>query len=262
MAYYYSTAKILELREENYRVRSFVLDCAVKAKPGQFVMVWLPRLDEKPMCVVNDDPLTLCIANVGPFTQKLFELKQGDKLSFRGPYGNNFWFGEGTKKILLVGGGYGVAALNFLAKQAIEKKIEATMIVAARKKEDAILKQAFLDKGVEMLVSTDDGSEGFKGRAHELAKTLLQQGKYYDCVYAVGPEKMMETIARACAERKVPCQISLERYMGCGVGVCGKCDAGGKIVCGDGPVVTGEEAFKLAEFGKTHRDTMGHKHEW
>ncbi len=259
---YYSTAKIKELREENYRVRSLVLDCQVNAKPGQFVMVWLPRFDEKPMCVVNEDPLTISVAKVGPFTEKLFELKQGERLSFRGPYGNSFTLPEGAKKILLVGGGYGVAALNFLAKEAKSKGIETTMIVAARSKQDVILEKEFFDKGAKVFVSTDDGSAGFKGRAHQLAEKLFEEGNKFDCVYAVGPEKMMEAVARLCVEKKFPCQVSLERYMGCGVGLCGKCDAGGKIVCGDGPIVSGEQAFQLSEFGKTHRDTMGHKHNW
>ena len=167
---YYSTAKIRQIIDENYRVRSFVLDCEVNAKPGQFVMAWLPRFDEKPMCVVNESPLTISVAKVGPFTEKLFELKQGERLSFRGPYGNNFELKEGIKRILLVGGGYGVAALNFLAKEARPKGIATTMIVAARKKEDVILEKEFFDKGAKVFVSTDDGSSGFKGRAHELAK--------------------------------------------------------------------------------------------
>ena len=84
----------------------------------------------------------------------------------------------------------------------------------------------------------------------------------FDCVYAVGPEKMMEAVAKLCVEKKVPCQVSLERYMGCGVGVCGKCDCSGKLVCKDGPVFSAEQALELSEFGKTHRDTMGHAHAW
>ena len=261
---YYSTAKISRIIDENYRVRSFVLECEVNARPGQFAMVWLPRFDEKPMCVVNAAPFTISVAKVGPFTEKLFELKQGDKLSFRGPYGNSFTLEENAKHILLVGGGYGVAALNFLAKEAKEKGIAVTMIVAARKKEDVILEKEFFDKGAKVFVSTDDGSSGFKGRAHELAAKLLEENaaKQFDCVYAVGPEKMMEAVAKLCSQKKVPCQVSLERYMGCGFGVCGKCDAGGKLVCGDGPVFSGEQALALCEFGKTHRDTMGRQHPW
>ncbi len=275
MSAYYETAKIRELVEENYRVRSFVLDKGVAAEPGQFVMVWVPRFDEKPMCVVNDAPLTLSVANVGPFTQKLFELKQGDLLSFRGPLGNCFSLeGKGGKKfgkILLAGGGYGVAALNFLAKKARQEGIEVTMVVAARRKEDLILEKEFFDKGVKVFVSTDDGSAGFKGRAHELVEKLLaeegegnkgKEGRGYDGLYACGPEKMMEALAKTSKKHGLPSQLSLERYMGCGLGVCAKCDCGGKLVCAEGPVFSGEEALQLAEFGETHRDTMGHKHDW
>lgn len=259
---YYKTARIKQIIKENYRVSTFVLDASVDARAGQFVMLWLPRENEKPMCIVNADPLMLSIANVGDFTKKIFELREGDEMSFRGPLGNSFWFEDVVERVLMVGGGYGVAALNFLAEEALKKKIEVTMVIAARKKEDVIFEKNFAEKAIEALVSTDDGSQGFRGRAHELVEKLLSEGRRFDCLYACGPEKMMHALALVCGREKIACQLSLERYMGCGLGMCGKCDAGGKLVCADGPVFTVEQTLKLEEFGKTHRDTSGHKIPW
>ncbi|HIH20808.1 TPA: dihydroorotate dehydrogenase electron transfer subunit [Candidatus Micrarchaeota archaeon] len=263
MSSYYTTAKIKKIRKENYRVNTIELDCSLEnAQAGQFVMLWFPRLNEKPMCVVRASPLWLSVAAVGDFTNAVDDLKEGDVLSFRGPLGKGFWFDKGAKSILLVGGGYGVAALNFLANEALKKKIKPVMVIGARKKEDIIFKKDFEANGIETLIATDDGGEGFKGRAHELAEKLLAEGRKFDCFYACGPEKMMQAVARVAEKNGIESQLALERYMGCGLGICGKCDAGGELVCKDGPVMTGERALKLAEFGICHRDTMGHKVKW
>jgi len=119
---YYKTAKIISIKDENYRVRTITLDAAVHAQPGQFVMVWLPGVDEKPFCVAQDQPLRLTIAKVGPFTEKLFALKQGDCLSFRGPLGSGFTLPKDAKEILLIGGGYGVAPIRFFGPRGNNKR--------------------------------------------------------------------------------------------------------------------------------------------
>ena len=263
MSSYYTTAKIRKIRKENYRVNTIELDCKMEgAVPGQFVMLWFPRLNEKPMCIVRSSPLWLSVAAVGDFTKNVDSLKEGDELSVRGPLGKGFWFDKGAKNILLVGGGYGVAALNFLAQEALKKKIKPVMVIGARKKEDVIFKKDFTEKGIETLIATDDGSEGFKGRAHELVEKLLREGRKFDCFYSCGPERMMFEVAKIAKREGIESQLALERYMGCGLGICGKCDAGGGLVCKDGPVMAGEKALSLAEFGVCHRDTMGHKVNW
>ena len=259
MSSYYKTAKIRRIRKENYRVKTFELDCFIEAQPGQFVMLWIPGINEKPMCIVHANPLRLTIAAVGDFTNAVSSLKEGDPLSFRGPFGRGFSIGKKAKKILLVGGGYGVAALHFLAEQALKKRVKPTMVIAARKAEDVLFKKDFQSHGIETLVATDDGSEGFKGRAHELVEKLLREGRKFDCVYACGPEKMMFAIAKVCEKKRVESQLSLERHMGCAVVLCGKCDVGGKLVCKDGPVFSGKQALSLSEFGVCHRDTAGRK---
>ncbi len=260
---YYTTAPITSVRKENYRVNTLELDCNLPAaRPGQFVMVWLPGMDEKPFCIVNAVPLRLSVAAVGPFSAKLLEFKAGDKLSVRGPFGRGFWLPKGAESVLLVGGGYGVAALNFLAGQAVAAGVKPVMVIGARTKADVIFENDFKRLGVEAFVSTDDGSQGFKGRAHELVGKLIGEGRKFDCVYACGPELMMAAVAKVAQGHKIPSQLAIERYMGCGVGVCGKCDAGGGLVCKEGPVFTGEESLALVEFGKCHRDTMGRRKKW
>ncbi|MBI3588157.1 dihydroorotate dehydrogenase electron transfer subunit [Candidatus Micrarchaeota archaeon] len=258
----YATAKIAEVRQENYRVKTFVLDCGVEARPGQFAMVWIPGMDEKPMCIVNDDPLTFSVAKVGPFSSKLHGLGAGDKISFRAPLGNSFAIPTGAKKIILVGGGYGVAALHFLARVAKGKGVEPVMVVGARKRDDVIFEGDFAKLGVKTVVATDDGSGGVKGTAIDAVRQLLDAGEKFDCAYACGPEMMMHALAAVAQKEDMACQLSLERFMGCGIGICGKCDAGGGLVCQGGPVYNSRAAFKLEEFGICHRDTMGNKIRW
>ena len=117
-------ACILDLTDESPTVRTLVLDLSLEAEPGQFVMAWLPGVDEKPFSLVRADPVTLTIARVGPFTTAVFALEPGDLLWLRGPLGQPFSLPPDPKTdaqsaILLVGGGYGVAPLTFLAEQAV-----------------------------------------------------------------------------------------------------------------------------------------------
>lgn len=251
------TANIAKASEENYRIKTFETDAKIDGKPGQFVMVWVPGVGERPFSLLNCNPVSLTIANVGPVSNEIHSLTPGDKLTFRGPLGNGFGLetGKKAKKILLVGGGYGVVPLYWLASEAKNKKIAVTMIIGARTEKDIIFAERFRQSGAKVVVATDDGTLGFKGNAVEAAKNE-GIGKF-DCIYSCGPEKMMYFLALACKEAKVPCQLSLERYMKCGLGVCGSCDLDGISVCRDGPVFEGEKALSFSEFGKMKRDASG-----
>ena len=252
----YKTFRIASIRPDNYRVKTFTLDGALEAKPGQFCMVWIPRLNEKPFSIMNADPLTFNIAAVGEFSNKLHELAVGDKITLRGPYGNGFALTGKEKKVLLVGGGYGVAPLYFFAKKCLAQKIEPVMVIGARNEQDVLLEKDFTEEGVRVVVTTDDGSKGIKGFATVAAQAELDAGGV-DAVFACGPEKMMAALARLCKDKNIPCQVSLERYMGCGMGICGKCVCGGQRVCADGPIFPGEEALKENDFGQKSRDASG-----
>lgn len=245
------TTRIKRIIEENYRIKTFELSTFLpKAKPGQFAMVWVPNVGERPMSIGSGEPLSFTVAKVGPVSEALHSLKQGDLFSFRGPFGNWFELPERktrNAKLLLVGGGYGVVPLSFLAEEAKKKKLNVTAIVAARNANEILLEGRLKKSCSKVIVATDDGSKGYKGNAVQAAKA--EGPESFDCVFSCGPEKMMYYLALACREAKVQCQLSLERQIKCGMGICGSCAMDGKLVCRDGPVFSGEAALKIKDFG-------------
>src|SRR5512137_1762876 len=116
------TVRIAEVLEETRTVKTFILDDEVDAQPGQFVMLWLPGVDEKPISIAAPDPLTLTVCRVGPFSDALHQCRAGDLVSWRGPFGKPFRL-DATRPALLVGGGYGAAPLYFLAAQAMARGV-------------------------------------------------------------------------------------------------------------------------------------------
>ena len=225
--------KIAKVIEESAQVRTFVLEATVEADPGQFIMVWLPRTDEKPFSLVNADPVAITVARVGPFTEKLHRLRIDDRIWFRGPLGRGFELRG--KRILLIGGGYGVAPLAFLARRAVGARRRVTAVIGARSRADLVFPQRFAELGCSVVLATKDGSAGVRGLATDVAESLLEQGEA-DAVYACGPEAMLDRVLELCRSYGLFCQLSLEKYMRCGLGVCGSCQRGGMLVCHDGPV--------------------------
>jgi dihydroorotate dehydrogenase electron transfer subunit len=250
----YHTARLVSVTDENYRIKTFVVDAKIKAKPGQFMMVWVPKVGERPFSLLSGSPLSFSIAKVGLVSEALHNLKAGEKISFKGPLGNGFKLGN-AKRILLVGGGYGVVPLYWLAQEAMGKGVQISVIIGARNEKDIIFDEQFRKLGVDLLVATDDGSKGFKGNAVEAAKS--KNIKSFDLVCSCGPEKMMYFLGKACEEAGVPSQLSMERYMKCGLGICGSCDLNGIAICREGPVLEGKKALTLTEFGKEKLDAAG-----
>lgn len=251
--------KVLKTIEENYRVKTIEIDHDMKdALPGQFLMVWVPGAGERPMSIGNNNPLTISVANVGKVSSKLHELKEGELISYRGPLGSQFTIPEDAKAILVIGGGYGVVPMYFLAKIAKENNIDAYSVMGGRTGKDIVWEKQMFAVSKEAFITTDDGSRGKKGTVMIEAEWLIGEKKV-DQVYACGPEKMMLAVAKVCHEHGVPCQLSVERYMKCGVGVCGSCDINGHLCCQDGPVFSGEEVLAMPDFGKSKRDATGIK---
>jgi dihydroorotate dehydrogenase electron transfer subunit len=241
---------ILKAEKENDIVTTLTLDMNMDAQPGQFVMLWLPGFDEKPFSLSCASPLKISVGARGPFSERLCRMKKGGRLWVRGPYGKGFTLSG--RRILLVGGGYGFAPLRFLAEEAAKRKIGATAICGARKK-GLLMKKA----SCKTLFTTDDGSEGIKGNVIAGMAQVLAKEKF-DTVYSCGPEKMMGAVAREAKKRGAGCQLLLERYMKCAIGVCGHCSIGDRLVCWDGPAF-GYEILDNPEFGKIWRDRAGHK---
>jgi len=224
---------IKKIIKENEKVKTFVTEAKIKALPGQFIMVWLPRIAEKPFAVVDNTPLTFTVAKVGRFTSALHQLQKGDKIWFRGPFGKGV-FKKENKNSVFVGGGYGVAPLFFLAKKFFSKE-GGTIIIGAKTKDDLLFEDKFKKIGFKVLVSTEDGSKGTKGLATDVLMKILTMEKINN-IFACGPEKMLEKVVDICQKFKVKYQISLEAIIKCGFGVCGSCSQGGKLICEDGPV--------------------------
>lgn len=251
------TVKITKIIDENPTIKTLVLDDQVSAEPGQFIMVWLPRVNEKPFSIVNDDPLTITVQILGEFTQKLATLKVGDKLGWRGPYGDGYFKIIG-KKILLVGGGCGSAPLFFLAKKARAQKTKVDIVMGAQTGCKLFFEKEYESLGCHNLICTDDGTKGFKGFTTHKVEELLQKEKY-DQVYACGPELMMDNLKKILDKFKIPYQFSLERYMKCGFGICDQCSINGLRVCKDGPVFNQNQIKLLKDFGKFKRESTGEK---
>lgn len=225
--------------------------------PGQFFMIWIPGVDEIPMSVsqITKNMKAITFRNIGDSTHALFHLKKGDKIGVRGPYGNGFTLTG--KRLLFVGGGTGIAMLAPLVEQARKKKLNTTVILGVKTKDQLFFEDRFRRTGATVLVSTDDGSMGYKGFASDLAKEVIQKN-HIDAVYTCGPEQMMSSLHRY--SRGVSFQASLERYMKCAIGLCGQCCIGeGLRVCLDGPIFDGATLKKVKDFGVYHRDAAGRK---
>ena len=230
---------IIEIKTENATTKTFVLDGTLDAVPGQFVMAWLPGIDEKPFSLANAAPIALTIAAVGPFSRAVHQRNVGDLLWIRGPLGKGFHLPQSfPQKLLLVGGGYGVAPMLYLAKSALETNHQVMMIIGARRKADLILADAFREIDVPLYLTTEDGSEGIRGRVTDAIEFIFADATARpDIVYACGPTGMLEAIAHACRVEDIPCQLAWESHMRCGIGLCGSCEVGdGWLTCLDGPV--------------------------
>jgi len=210
-------------------VKAFRFDKKLDFTPGQFVMVWLPGVGEKPFSLAWED--FIVVKRVGPFTNRLFELKEGDYIWIRGPYGRGFE--PKGEKTALVGGGIGIPPLYAFAKRNRGKFEKITLIYGARSKDELALMDVenYVD---EVIITTDDGSAGIKGFPTDV---LVERKGDFDQVYACGPEPMLKAVLRVMNYENV--QVSAERYMKCGIGVCGSCNLGKYLVCRDGPVFDG-----------------------
>lgn len=254
--------KIVDRVKETSTVDTFYFDYELNSRPGQFVMMWLPEVDEKPFSIAYDtgNRFGLAISKVGPFTDELFKRRVGDRVGIRGPYGQPFWKEESAKTIVMVGGGYGVAPLATLAEELTKDGVKLHFINGARTKDFLLFQERLAKLKADLYTTTNDGSGGIKGMVTNPLKKILKRKKV-DLVYACGPELMEKAVFELCEEAEVPSQISVERYMKCGFGVCGACvvNGTGQPTCQKGPVMESETLRKIEEFGQYHRGCSGKK---
>jgi dihydroorotate dehydrogenase electron transfer subunit len=247
------TVAVASRADEAEGVVTLRFDWNTPAAPGQFIMVWIPGVDEVPMSLSYlGDRKGITVKNIGEATKALTSMKVGDKIVVRGPYGHGYHMPKG--KILAVGGGTGMASLLPALERITASEVDTA--IGARNVQELLFEERATKTSSLVRVSTDDGSKGFHGNAVQLAKEMMTNTKYV-LVIGCGPEKMLYYLFQLCQEKKVPCQMSLERYMKCGAGLCGSCAIDGLRVCREGPVFTGEELKQLKEFGKQRRDECG-----
>ena len=227
------TVAIKKVIDEATGIKSIILPYKLDAKPGQFAMAWLPGVDEKPFSLAGVNPIAVTVAEVGPFTEAVHKLKEGDRLWVRGPFGTGF--SVEASPALLVAGGYGSAPLSFLARELRSLGQDVYVALGANTADALLLRHRFEGLGCTVHLATEDGSAGRAGLVTDLAATLLARVEI-GAIYACGPNTMLNALAPLAQERNLPCQLSHEAYMRCGIGVCGSCTCGDRLVCRDGPV--------------------------
>jgi len=239
--------RIEDVRDEADEVCTLWLAHTLDFQPGQFVMIWIPRLDEKPYTIsaVSDDRIALTVRRRGVFSSRLMEMQPGDHLGIRGPYGKGF---EIRSPGVIVAGGCGLAPLAPLKDAAPEMPV----IHGARTASELLFRERYPD----MAICTDDGSEGHAGFPTDLLRPILE-AKPIHTVYTCGPEVMMRAVFDLCEQFGVECQAGLERYMKCGFGICGQCTCDDRLVCQYGPVFNSDALRTMQEFGHTARLKSG-----
>lgn len=250
------------------RTLAFSDDVMASARPGQFAMVWVPGSYELPMSVMvapGEGRAAFTVRRHGPASTSLYNVNPGDKIGVRGPYGNSFDVRDG--RLLLVGGGTGLVPLMRLASHAStgSGSRTITLVMGARTEsevffEDAASGMLSACPGSRVVVCTDDGTRGAKGRVTDVIDRMLtgDGDGSFDAVYTCGPEPMMYKVMQSAHRGGIFAQASLERVMKCGAGICGSCVAGPDVVCRDGTVFDADHLLRSnPEFGHTYRDKSG-----
>lgn len=233
----------------NIRISSGIYKMVLKWKdqvfPGQFVMVNCNgnTLLKRPISICSADTETMSIVYQvkGEGTKNLSKMKPGDAIEISGPHGHGFDIFEDKKNVLIVGGGIGIPPLLHLAQ-----KIKADNVyIAIGFRNEYYLVDEF-EKYGKVIVATEDGSFGEKGYVTEVIKNVIDE---VDIIYGCGPKPMLKELKNISLKNGIPCQISVEERMGCGIGACLACvcrikehgEYHYKKVCKDGPVFWAEE---------------------
>ncbi len=226
------------------------------AKPGQFIMLRMPdrsaALLSRPFsinrCIPKHDGIEgieVLYKVVGNRTAKLSRVQKGESVIILGPLGNGFSVSEECRRIYIVGGGVGIAPMLFLASSLRNRNVdlsESKVFVGGKTKDDLLCEDDFSPLGIGVQKTTDDGSAGEKCFVTEALDRAMAEKKP-DIVCACGPFAMLKSVAGIAKMHHVPCQVSIETIMACGIGACLGCavekrDNPGKYwhVCVDGPV--------------------------
>jgi len=238
-------------------------EIAATVAPGQFVHLQVPGLEasalRRPFSVLDADAgrglLHLLYRRVGRGTAALNSVMPGDRVMVEGPLGKGFPL-ECEGLPVLVGGGYGVAPLYFLARRMVESRAEGApkpvVFIGGRTKDDLLELERFASLGVETVLSTNDGSEGMQGLVTDALDMRLaglkEHGDKFE-LFACGPDGMLKAVADRAKKHVAKGWISMDRHMVCGVGACYACIQrtrhGNMRCCVDGPVFSADDLVWL-----------------
>ncbi|OYT69121.1 MAG: hypothetical protein CFK49_02150 [Armatimonadetes bacterium JP3_11] len=233
---------------------------AQSAMPGQFVMVRPMRthapLWRRPYSILRANPdkgvFSVLYSVQSAFTELLSMKPIGSTVQTLGPLGSYFQPVRSVQRHILVAGGVGAPPLCFFASRlapSLQQGENLLILAGARHKDLLVGLDEFRALGAEVRIATDDGSQGYKGYVTDLLRDALED-PIESAVYACGPNRMLQVVAQQCLAHGVPCQISLDAPMPCGIGVCLGCAVkvntpeGGvwyKRACVEGPVFRAEE---------------------
>lgn len=213
-------------------------------KPGQFVQVKIEDSPgtflRRPFSIHDVDPgrnsLKLLIQIIGDGTQKLSQIKKGDSLNLIYPLGNSFTMPLIGEKVLLIGGGCGIAPLLYLGRSLKLKGIHPEFLFGF-KNSKRILEYSEYESLGQVWITTEDGSSGISGMVTDHNVMMKRR---YDRIYCCGPEPMLKAVAKYCTKNHLFCEVTLENLMACGIGACLCCIVntvnGNVCSCIDGPV--------------------------
>lgn len=206
-------------------------ETASEARPGQFVMIKAGVSAEpplrRPFSILETSPeretFTLFVKAIGPGSKALAALAIGDDAQCLGPLGHPFAAPPKDTEALMIGGGYGVAPFSFLGGELLRDGRKARLFYGGRTTADLPLLARLRAQGLDVVPATEDGTTGAEGRVTVPLEAHLDQGAGASRLYACGPEAMMHAVARIAARRGLEAQVSLDPWMGCGVGTCLGC---------------------------------------
>jgi dihydroorotate dehydrogenase electron transfer subunit len=253
------TYPVLNIKSHSPVMKSFYFSQPESdIQPGRFFNVWLPGVDEKPFSVsdVFQGIMEITVKAVGPFSRKMMDVRRGDLVGLRGPFGRGF---SHHQHALLVGGGMGIVPLRYLTRLLRQQGFHFEVLLGGRCGQDIPFQTDFSEWAPTTFV-TDDGSLGYKGAVTDYMQDKIRES-HLSFVYSSGPEAMLVKVMDLAAQVGLDYEISFERYMKCGIGICGQCvvDGSGIRLCKEGPVLTRQEAEKVSEWGMPHRDATGRR---